>query len=342
MIMKSIISIIVPIYNAEKFIERCIKSVLNQTEHSWELILINDGSIDNTEQICKKYVGDARIHLYSKRNTGVSDTRNIGIEKAIGNWITFLDADDELSSDYIENALKIISKNNYDIIVGQLNTYLGAEYLIKSDIEYNRKNKIRLMKNLISGEKKENYNSSLLGFVIGKIYKSEIVKNLKFPLKIRYREDTLFNLQAFLKAKNILVTNSINYHYIINTQSACFKYIPDYMNEIKQFNEILENIIESNNLDLKEEFYICMTNMYMVWLKLCIIHDKSNLTKKEKKIKIKESFYDKFWTKIFQNVKFKRLTKQYKVLYTLYKLKLSSLIYMIACINKYKNQKKYK
>ena len=213
MIMKSIISIIVPIYNAEKFIERCIKSVLNQTEHSWELILINDGSIDNTEQICKKYVGDARIHLYSKRNTGVSDTRNIGIEKAIGNWITFLDADDELSSDYIENALKIISKNNYDIIVGQLNTYLGAEYLIKSDIEYNRKNKIRLMKNLISGEKKENYNSSLLGFVIGKIYKSEIVKNLKFPLKIRYREDTLFNLQAFLKAKNIITLHKQTYKH---------------------------------------------------------------------------------------------------------------------------------
>lgn len=339
--MEGLISIIVPMYNVENFIERCIQSVINQTRSNWELILINDGSNDGTEDICNKFISDKRIHLYNNEvNNGVSYSRNIGIEKSNGKWITFLDADDEFKNDYIENATKIIDRDDCDIIIGEVDSSLGQKYFVKKDVMYTPQNKINLIRNIITNENNnENYDSKMLGYAGGKLYKKTVINNIKFSVNIKFKEDMIFNLQAFINSENILITKDLSYHYIVNTRSGSFKYINSYINEIEKFKDILEKINNDNSLNLKSEIYICMITMYMKWLKADIMHKDSSLTKKEKIKKIDESFNNTIWQDIFHNVEFKQLTKQYKLLYILYKLKLERLIYLMAKINMHKNQK---
>lgn len=340
--MKEFISIIVPIYNAEEFIERCIKSVVNQTVSNWELLLIDDGSTDSTVNICNKYIGDSRIHLLSKKNTGVSDTRNLGIAQSKGNWITFLDADDELEKSYIENLTKIIEKNNFDIIIGEIDSSLGQKYLIESNVTYEGKNKRELISSLLTSKNNnKNYDSKMLGYVIGKVYKKSIIENIRFPTNIKFREDMLFNLKAFSNSKNVLLAKELSYKYIINTKSASFKYIENYIEEIKNFKIILENILSGSDINFHNDLYVCMTNMYMNWIKLCVMHKKSNFSKREKLEEIKKSFKFELWKNVFCQVQFRELTNQYKLLYILYKLKLKRIIYFVVNINMNKNNRLY-
>ena len=340
--MEDLISIIVPMYNEEKFIGRCIKSVINQTVSNWELLLIDDGSTDYTANICKNYIRDNRIHLFNKKNSGVSDTRNLGIAQSKGNWITFLDADDELEKDYIENSTKIIKQNNLDIIIGEINSSLGQKYLIKDNVMYDEKSKKELITSLITSKNRnKNYDSKMLGYVIGKVYKKSIIENVRFSINIKFREDMLFNLKAFNNSKNVLLAKQLSYKYIINTKSASFKYIKNYIEEIKIFKNIMDDILSSSDINFKSDLYVCMTSMYMNWLKLCVMHKDSKFSKKEKLEEIKRSFNCKLWQDVFYQVNFRKLTKQYKLLYILYKLKLKRIIYIIVNINMNKNNMLY-
>ena len=112
-----LVSVIIPVYNAEKYLAECIESVVNQTEQSWQLILVNDGSVDLSDSICQSYAEkDSRICYIKQENAGVSAARNAGIEKASGKWITFLDADDTLSQDAL--SLPTFSEQNVQMIMG--------------------------------------------------------------------------------------------------------------------------------------------------------------------------------------------------------------------------------
>ena len=113
------VSIIVPIYNSEKYIERCIKSILNQTYKNFELILINDGSTDKSIDILNKYKKiDKRISIIDKKNEGVAKTRNLGIQKAKGKYVMFIDNDDFINKNYVETYYKIIKEKKLDIVIG--------------------------------------------------------------------------------------------------------------------------------------------------------------------------------------------------------------------------------
>lgn len=112
------ISIIVPIYNKQKTIKRCIDSICAQTYTNWELLLIDDGSIDNSSKIIQPYLKDTRIHYHYKTNGGVSSARNLGIKLAQGEWITYIDADDYFLTDALQSLLERISKNKTKICVG--------------------------------------------------------------------------------------------------------------------------------------------------------------------------------------------------------------------------------
>ncbi len=112
------ISIIIPIYNTGHFLSECIDSILNQTLTDWELLLINDGSPDNSEQICQKYIQkDNRIHYYYQKNSGVSVARNFGLSKATGNYIYCMDSDDSLGSNFLETSYQTALKEDADITV---------------------------------------------------------------------------------------------------------------------------------------------------------------------------------------------------------------------------------
>ena len=113
---KCLISIIVPVYNVESYLERCVNSIINQTYHNLEIILVDDGSPDGSGDLCDKLAkNDDRITVYHKKNGGLSDARNYGVQNANGEYITFIDSDDFVAKDYIEHLYSMIQEFNADI-----------------------------------------------------------------------------------------------------------------------------------------------------------------------------------------------------------------------------------
>ena len=122
------ISVIVPVYNAEKYLHRCVDSILTQTFTDFELLLINDGSKDKSGAICDEYAAkDSRVRVFHKENGGVSSARNLGLDNAKGEWITFVDSDDWIVSDMYEKMLQKLVKNNADLCLCDINMYWGDE-----------------------------------------------------------------------------------------------------------------------------------------------------------------------------------------------------------------------
>lgn len=205
------ISIIVPIYNAEKYLHKCIKSLLNQTKKELEFILINDGSTDNSEQIIKKYK-DKRIKYFKNKNQGIGKTRNFGIDKATGKYIMFLDSDDYLREDACKILYDKAEEEKLDLVICNF-------YRVEEEANLEEKITIPEFKNTTLKEKKDLLlNVNLAPW--NKLYKSELIKknNIKFVENLKY-EDAPFVIEAMDKAKSIgQVTEYLNY-YIIHKNS---------------------------------------------------------------------------------------------------------------------------
>ena len=131
--MNNLVSVIIPVFNAETYLERCIKSVVNQTYKNLEIILINDGSIDRSKEICESWKKrDSRIFIINKKNTGVSDSRNQGIKEANGKFITFVDSDDYLEINMIEYLSKSIEEDKSDIAICGFNYFNDKKIISKT------------------------------------------------------------------------------------------------------------------------------------------------------------------------------------------------------------------
>lgn len=211
------ISVIVPIFNAEEYIDRCVSSLVLQKYKNIEIILVDDGSNDRSLEICNSYkkIYD-NIKVFSKTNTGVSDTRNYGISKSTGDYITFVDSDDCISKDYVVSIVKKLQENNCDLI-------RTGYTLIKNNREkkltyIKQKQKIQNFEDVINGMLTTNlFNSSCMFF----IKRSFLIENgIKFDKKIKYGEDLLFSIECYSKAKKIIYLNNYGYFYMFNNKNA--------------------------------------------------------------------------------------------------------------------------
>ena len=201
------ISVIVPVYKAEKYIEECINSVLSQTYQNFELILINDGSPDKSGQICDDYAKQFdNIKVYHKQNGGVSSARNMGIEKSSGEWILFLDADDKLYSQCLETCINIVQQNDLDIL----------QFWHSRSKRYNE---TLYCQPLSSNAFLETRFNVCIG---ASIFKSSLIKSnhILFPENIKLAEDQVFMLKSILHAKKIEIIDTILYFYRSHANSA--------------------------------------------------------------------------------------------------------------------------
>ena len=209
-----LISIIVPIYNGEKYLDRCIESVMNQTYKDFELILVNDGSKDKSGEICQNYANtDSRIKYIQKANGGEGSARNAGLEIINSRYVTFLDCDDELPSTAIEFLMKEAGK--YDLIIGGLkkdNNRDIKEYVPKRKSISGKK---EISENLIS----ETY---FLNIAVGKLYRTDIIKkNNCYFMDFKYGTDTYFDY-FYLKLINtaLFVDSSVyTVHEVLGSMS---------------------------------------------------------------------------------------------------------------------------
>lgn len=215
--MDKLVSIVVPIYNVEKYIDKCIDSIINQSYNNLEIILVNDGSPDRSVEICNQYAEkDSRIKVINKDNGGLSDARNKGIDNASGDYIVFVDGDDYIEILTIEKAIQAMHEEDADIVIW---SYL-AEHVDKNEIVQ----KTEVYKSDDSTYSKNNINQinltidkvNLIGYAWNKMYKLDIIRNndLYFLKGISLVEDMLFNSVALKHCDKIVFISDSLTHYM--------------------------------------------------------------------------------------------------------------------------------
>ena len=288
------ISILMPVYNSEKFLLETVQAVINQSYIDWELILVDDGSTDNSKEICTKLMNDdKRIKYIFQENLGVSHTRNVALENAQGKYIVFVDSDDLIHEDYLKILINSIEKNNSDISVcnfierkisntGKIED-ITREFYLKEVMEMSE------MKDYIM----DFGNSGLLNPLWNKIYKREIIENnnITFDEKVETGEDFIFNLQYFRKVKKIsFIKDSLYYYIRRNNNSITYKYIENMYEKGWEIHWLLEGFLKDMGFYNEENAYVLygnhLTGVFSAFLNL--YHDHCKLTSKEKRSYIKK------------------------------------------------------
>lgn len=323
---KLLFSLIVPVYNAEKYLYQCLDSITKQTYTNIEIILINDGSIDNSGIICDEFSQrDNRINVVHTENRGVSSARNLGLSIARGDYIAFVDSDDWLEINALEKIVHLLKDSLYDLIiygvVKETNNIQTPLYSKLLSSPYRSNNDIKLIiPDLI---KHEVINPPF------KIYKHELIrkKNIRFNEILNIGEDYLFNMECFLSAKSLYIMDDILYHYMIRDNiSLTRKFQENKYDKLMLVNEKLSELVskQGNNEKIKEallcirikNIYSCFMDIFNKGCKYSYQEKLSFLNKiiiKERKISIVE-------------IK----DKKYKLLALLLRLNNTRLIYSIT------------
>jgi glycosyltransferase involved in cell wall biosynthesis len=267
-----LVSIIVPVYNAEKYLKRCITSITQQTYKNIEIIIVNDGSTDSSIDVCKSFLSDERVVLIDKKNEGLSSSRQAGIDSARGKYICTVDADDYIEESFVEKMYSKISKEKSDICVcgvrhhfeegtkvyGFNREWLNTRQIIASDIESNYYD---LLKNYYMSD---SWN---------KIYKKEFIKNsgVKFSLPKEYKgNDLLFNHLLLLHLPKISVLNESLYNYFVLENSLSRRKNKRLQ---KGFIYILNNILnEIEKLGYSDKINKEVSRLYMLFMYMSVIN----------------------------------------------------------------------
>lgn len=209
-----LVSVIIPVYNVEKYLDKCIKSLICQTYKKIEILLINDGSTDNSGSICDSWSKrDERIKVIHKKNEGVSSARNIGLDRANGEYLIFVDSDDYVEKDYIEKMIEYIYK--YDMV--------SCGYYVEYQ---NKRLKVEIMSEdtEINNDTANNYIfkfNGYKGFTWNKIFIKKIItdNNIRFDAHIHMCEDQLFVVEYLSHCKNVLIIHDCLYNYRVRKTS---------------------------------------------------------------------------------------------------------------------------
>ena len=318
---EKLVSVIIPAYNIEDYIGRCLDSIISQTYKNLEIIVVDDGSRDHTGEILDNYAKkDRRIKVIHKENGGVSSARNKGIEAAEGDYIGFIDGDDLIESEMYKTLVDLLEEENADI------AHCGYQMVFPDRVDYYHntgKKKIQTteegLKDLLSGEMIE-------PGLVNKLYKKELIKNCRLDETVKINEDLLMNYQLFKLSQKSVYYDITPYSYMIRSSSAtgANSLIKKREDALRVLNQIKDDCINNNLLSIIFKRYI-----YLL-MAICRddLKDRSYIEyqKKQRKQLKKELKTDIFKSCIPKKLKYMSLFSCYlphimKVIYKMYDLK---------------------
>ena len=252
------VSIIVPVYNVEPYLRQCLDSVLGQTFKNFEVLLVNDGSSDSSGDICREYVEkDSRFHYFEKENGGLSDARNYGIERAQGEYLTFIDSDDFVNEKHLENLFLASRLTNADITIGGFSRFENGTFWLYPDyfssdslVSFTSAQAIQHLDSM--------FDVPFLNFSTawGKLFKRELFSELRFPYG-KYAEDQFIIWKLYLKARSIYTFNVDSYVYRINKNGMSSVFSLKHLDYIEALEERIKSTKDLEEIDINLSF-----NMY--------------------------------------------------------------------------------
>ena len=252
--MRPMVSIIVPVYNAEQYLRRCVDSILNQEYTDFELFLVNDGSTDSSGDICEEYGNkDTRVIVIQKENTGVSDSRNLALDRARGKYLQFLDSDDWITPDATRLFVRAAEEYGCDMVISDFYRVVGERLSPKGDIEEEGV----LTREEFAAHMMENPADFYYGVLWNKLYRRDIVEehNLRMDTDISWCEDFMFNLEYIRYAKVFYALHAPIYYYVKRKGSLASqginisKTVKMKLNVFEYYNNFYKHVLEEEDYE---------------------------------------------------------------------------------------------
>lgn len=252
--MEPMVSIIIPVYNAEEYLRRCVDSVLNQEYTEFELLLADDGSTDASGAICDEYAArDPRVQVLHKPNSGVSDTRNRALDRARGTYIQFLDSDDWITPDATRLLVRAAEESKCDMVIADFYRVAGERLSTKGDIEEDGV----LTREEFAAHMMENPADFYYGVLWNKLYRREIIEEhgLRMDTEVSWCEDFLFNLEYILYAQVFYALHAPIYYYmkrkgsLVTQGTSITKTVKMKLNVFEYYNNFYKHILEKEDYE---------------------------------------------------------------------------------------------
>lgn len=344
------VSIIIPVYNtSNRFLEECIKSILEQSYKDFEILLIDDGSKVEYIRYLDQFLDvDCRIKVFHYSNKGVSCARNRGLRLAKGEFIVFIDADDWIERNFLEQAVEYMKEEQLDLVIGTVcNRYKNKKefkgIISKNRISIYTGNYIqRIIRQIIScsaDQDSPELKNCMMGAVWCKMYRKELLENHEFNEKIRLAEDSLFNVEVLGRAKKIGLTTDVWYNYRINNDSALKHYRSNYPREIGQTLKAYRALIEKQEISFLYEYYLRVMKEFSTMMYQYVWHPDSNMNMIQKYRFTKKMLNEPVWNEAFKNCNNQNLDNKHKLQLILGKKKLSFFVLYFYYISSKRKQR---
>lgn len=319
------VSVIVPVYKAERYLQRCVDSILSQTLADLEVILVDDGSPDNSPIICDEYSKkDHRVRVIHQKNAGVAAARNTGLEAAAGEYIAFVDSDDYIAPEMYASMMKIAQKYKCDVVMcdclkefsthSEIYTHnIRPGFYTREQLEKEYYPHLLIMENV-------EYPATISNWLC--MFKNRVgLSEIRYPVGIRYSEDLLFGALLLRRAESFYYMKGKNlYHYFMNDQSATHQYVPDKWRDYKRLHEIIRECFENDTrFDFNKQIDLCL--LFFVYNAVGDTLSVSELSRSTRTAKLKEILKDTAVRVMFKRLSVRRLpvSTKLKLMTTLYK-----------------------
>ena len=311
------LSVIVPVYKSEKYLKRCVDSILNQMYTNLEIILVDDGSPDKCPQICDSYCKmDRRVVVIHQKNSGVSAARNAGLDKASGEYITFVDSDDYIDPHMYYSMMEIIKQYNCDVVMCDcikefLNYSESYTHNIRSGLYKEEQLKKEYYPHLLIMENME-YPATISNWLL--IFRNDTAfRSVRYIEGVRYSEDWLFGARILKQAESFYyMKGNTFYHYYMNDQSATHKYVPDKWNDYeKLYFEMAKYFMKCKDYNFSEQLNRVL--LFLIYNAVGEILSTHELKDTEKVKKSREILSKAYVRKMFSEIKIRSLQIPWKL-----------------------------